>query len=224
MSSRVFQPWLFYQQHLLCFFAALTLSCSIAALDLSETLVNYIESRFGSSAAQRLFDWETLANSHHQAPNSEKLELVNRFFNKAKFVPDSKQWNSEDYWATPVELLAVNAGDCEDYSIAKYFTLKEMGIAEDKLKITYVKALKLNQAHMVLAYYETPDAEPLILDNLVAEIRPASERQDLVPVYSFNGEGLWLARFKDSKNKRIGGSDKLQNWMDMLTRQRKLIK
>lgn len=222
MNSGFSKDWFVYQRaFLLCF--AIT-SSSLVALELSQTLVNYIQSRFGDSAAQRLFDWEALANSHHQAETAFKLERVNHFFNRARFVPDQEQWNSEDYWATPVELLAVNAGDCEDYSIAKYFTLKEMGVPEEKLKITYVKALKLNQAHMVLAYYETPDSEPLILDNLIPDIKPASERDDLVPVYSFNGEGLWLARYKDSKNKRIGSSDKLENWMDMLTRQRKLIK
>lgn len=223
MTSRFPATW-YYDQKILTLCCAIFLgSSSLWALELSQTLVNYIQSRFGDAAAQRLFDWEKLANSHHQEASSFKLEKVNRFFNQAKFVSDDEQWNSEDYWATPVELLAVNAGDCEDYSIAKYFTLKEMGIPEEKLKITYVKALKLNQAHMVLAYYESPDAEPLILDNLIPEIRPASERNDLVPVYSFNGEGLWLSRYKDTKNKRIGSSDKLDNWMDMLTRQRKLI-
>ncbi|WP_197479414.1 transglutaminase-like cysteine peptidase, partial [Oleiphilus sp. HI0132] len=81
-------------------------------------------------------------------------------------------------WATPLEFLATNAGDCEDFSIAKYFTLREMGIPDDMIKITYVKALELNQAHMVLAYYPTPDAEPLILDNLINEIKPAGQRTD----------------------------------------------
>ena len=77
---------------------------------------------------------------------------------------------------------------------------------------------------MVLAYYEQPDSEPLILDNLIAEIKPSSQRDDLLPVYSFNGEGLWLSRFKGNKQKRIGGPERLDNWLDMMTRQKKLIK
>jgi predicted transglutaminase-like cysteine proteinase len=200
------------------------MSTSIWALELSRTLLDYIDNRFGSSATQRLIDWQTLANSNLDRQAIEKLNDVNAFFNQATFISDQKHWGSEDYWATPVELLATNGGDCEDYSIAKYFTLKEMGIPEEKLKITYVKALKLNQAHMVLAYYEQPDSEPLILDNLIAEIKPSSQRDDLLPVYSFNGEGLWLSRFKGNKQKRIGGPERLDNWLDMMTRQNKLIK
>ena len=116
-----------------------------------------------------------------------KLSLVNTFFNKTDFKSDISHWGKEDYWASPVELLSTNAGDCEDYSIAKYFTLMAMGVPVENLRITYVKAVKLNQAHMVLAYYAAPNEEPLILDNMTDEILPASERTDLVPVYSFNG-------------------------------------
>ena len=146
-------------------------------------------------------------------------KFVNDFFNQARFVDDQTLWNEEDYWATPVELLARNAGDCEDYAIAKFFTLLSAGFNEDKLQISYVKALELNQAHMVLAYYEAPDAEPLILDNINSNILPASERPDLEPVYSFNGLGLWLNRFERDKAKRLGGPEVMSNWNDMLRRQ-----
>jgi predicted transglutaminase-like cysteine proteinase len=216
--------WPKMPRHLIVIWLAGLMSTSIWALELSRTLLDYIDNRFGSSATQRLIDWQTLANSNLDRQALEKLNDVNAFFNQATFISDQKHWGSEDYWATPVELLATNGGDCEDYSIAKYFTLKEMGIPEEKLKITYVKALKLNQAHMVLAYYEQPDSEPLILDNLIAEIKPSSQRDDLLPVYSFNGEGLWLSRFKGNKQKRIGGPERLDNWLDMMTRQNKLIK
>jgi predicted transglutaminase-like cysteine proteinase len=216
--------WPKIPRHLVVIWFVGLMSTSLFALELSRTLLDYIDSRFGSSATQRLIDWQTLANSNLDRQAIEKLNDVNAFFNQATFISDQKHWGSEDYWATPVELLATNGGDCEDYSIAKYFTLKEMGIPEEKLKITYVKALKLNQAHMVLAYYEQPDSEPLILDNLIAEIKPSSQRDDLLPVYSFNGEGLWLSRFKGNKQKRIGGPERLDNWLDMMTRQNKLIK
>jgi len=91
-------------------------------------------------------------------------------------------------------MLASNGADCEDFSIAKYFALKELGVPIERLRITYVKAVQLNQAHMVLAYYPAPKDEPLILDNLENGVRPASERTDLVPVYSFNDEDVLLAR------------------------------
>jgi len=202
----------------LCFVAA-----SPIALELNQSLIDFIQKRFGIEAVQRLQQWEKIANFKEDIAVDKKLMLVNTFFNRAEFVSDQEHWGKQDYWATPVELLATNAGDCEDYSIAKYFTLKEMGVEEEKLKITYVKAIKLDQAHMVLAYYPEPGAEPYILDNLINEIKPASERDDLIPVYSFNGEGLWLSKLRGQEGKRIGNSDKLDNWQDLLSRQHKLM-
>lgn len=216
------------KRQLLCMLAlAITVQTSFA-LELSSALLNFINERFGAQAKQRLLDWQDLANLTPQQSSKlstvDKLKLVNDFFNRASFVSDQEHWGRVDYWATPVELLATNAGDCEDYSIAKYFTLKEMGFPVEQLKITYVKALELDQAHMVLAYYESPDAQPLILDNLINEIQPASQRTDLRPVYSFNTEGLWLNKFKGSLGKRLSGPEKIDNWLDMMTRQNKLIK
>ncbi len=114
-------------------------------------------------------------------------------------------------------MLSSNGGDCEDFSLAKYFTLRALGVADKKLNLTYVKALNLNQAHMVLTYYPSPGAEPLILDNLIQEIRPASRRQDLLPVYSFNGSGLWVAKNR-SRGKKVGSSDRLKKWKNILQR------
>ena len=118
-------------------------------------------------------------------------------------------WGVKDYWATPLEFLSRGAGDCEDYSIAKYFTLKELGVSEKKMRITYVKALKLRQAHMVLTYFETPRSVPLVLDNLIPTIKPATQRKDLLPVYSFNGSGLWLAKSRGS-GKKVGSSSRFR--------------
>lgn len=213
----------------LCFFSSL-MAClfvsafTVVALELNDDLIRFIEKRFGAQATQRLRQWEKIANLKTNLDISEKLSLVNRFFNRAEFVSDIKHWGKEDYWASPVELLATNAGDCEDYSIAKYFTLREMGVPIEKMKITYVKALKLNQAHMVLAFYPEPGAEPLVLDNLINEIKPASERDDLVPVYSFNGEGLWLSKLRGQEGKRIGDAKKLESWQELLDRHRTLMK
>jgi predicted transglutaminase-like cysteine proteinase len=151
------------------------------------------------------------------AETDRQMRLVNSFFNRVSFVSDIRHWGEEDYWATPVELLATNGGDCEDFSIAKYVTLKSMGVPDEQMRIVYVKALRLNQAHMVLAWYATPDADPLILDNLTNEILPASKRTDLEPVYSFNGEGLWLNR-SGGKSRRIGKASGLDNWQKVKQR------
>ena len=107
--------------------------------------------------------------------------------------------------------MASNGGDCEDYSIAKYFLLKEFGVPVERLRITYVKAVKLNQAHMVLAYYAAPGSEPLILDNLEDRVRPASDRSDLVPVYSFNDDDVVLVR-----DSRKSNPLQIRAWRDLL--------
>lgn len=123
-------------------------------------------------------------------------------------------WRQTDYWATPVESLIKAAGDCEDYALAKYFSLRHLGIPSEKLRITYVKALSQNQAHMVLTFYSSPTADPLVLDNLIGEIRPASQRKDLLPVYAFNAEGLYLPGAHGGK--RSSDSKKLSRWQDVL--------
>ena len=120
----------------------------------------------------------------------------------------------------PGETLSRGGADCEDYSIAKYFTLRELGVPDEKLRITYVKALKLNAHHMVLAYYSTPTSVPLVLDNLNGRILPATERKDLAPIYSFNGDGLWLAKSRGG-GQRMGTSDRIKMWEDLNARMQK---
>lgn len=185
-------------------------------LGLSEKLLNKISETYGEAAKDRLLDWQAVVLYDGVGQSEEeKLETVNNFFNKnARFVNDIDHWNMVDYWATPVEFLSTNGGDCEDFSIAKYFTLKEMGVPVEKMRIMYVKALDYNQAHMVLTYYPTPDAEPVILDNLINEIKLASSRTDLVPVYSFNADGLWIAKER-GKGRRVGSSERISLWRDL---------
>ncbi|WP_312985457.1 cysteine protease LapG [Atlantibacter sp.] len=170
-------------------------------------------------AQRRIDDWAALLKNQPEGDVREKLSRVNQFFNKRlEFKDDIVVWRQQDYWATPIEFLRKGAGDCEDYAIAKYLTLREMGVPASQLRITYVKALQLNQAHMVLTWYPTPNAIPLVLDNLKDAILPATQRPDLLPVYSFNGEGMWLPQA--GSNKRVGDSKRLSRWQDLLTRMR----
>ncbi len=171
------------------------------------------------AAQRRIDEWATLVNRPVNGDVKGALNRVNRFFNsRMAFRDDSVVWGQQDYWATPVEFLRKGAGDCEDYAIAKYFSLRKMGIPASQLRITYVKALRLNQAHMVLTWYQTPDAIPLVLDNLNGAILPATQRPDLLPVYSFNGVGLWLPKTDGSR--QVGDSKRLSRWQDLLTRMR----
>lgn len=165
-------------------------------------------------------DWEDLVNDSRGIPERDKLEAVNLFFNKhIWFVDDIEHWRQEDYWATPMETMATLGGDCEDFVIAKYFTLREVGVADERLRLTYVRSTLVNQPHMVLAYYATPDTEPLLLDNLMDAIRPASRRRDLTPVYSFNGRSLWRAK-ELGQGRQVGSAGRVNLWTDVIHRMR----
>lgn len=174
--------------------------------------------RLGQLAEQRtqalLQEMANMAN----AQESDKLRSINGFFNRSiQFRSDADNWGAVDYWASPIEMLARGQGDCEDYAIAKYFSLIATGVSPAKMRMVYVRAQTGGtvQAHMVLAYYPDPLAEPLILDNLITDIRPASRRPDLAPVFSFNAEGLWQG---------VGGSSagdpvaRLSRWRETLSK------
>jgi predicted transglutaminase-like cysteine proteinase len=165
---------------------------------------------------QRIEAWYDLMREKQTAPEMEKLESVNNFFNRLEFVDDRHLWGREDYWATPREMLVKNGGDCEDFATAKYFTLRQLNVPEEKMRMTYVKALQLKQPHMVLSFYPAPSADPLVLDSLVKRILTASERSDLIPIYSFNGQNLWLAKKQGSD--RLGGADRLSLWQELQLR------
>lgn len=164
---------------------------------------------------ERVSAWKQMIEKGAHWSDVERLHSVNDFVNEVRFVDDIIHWQKEDYWATPLQTLVTKAGDCEDLSIAKYFTLTSMGMDENKLRLTYVKALSINKPHMVVSYYEEPNVEPLVLDNLNTVILPASQRRDLLPVYSFNGTGLWTTK-RDQSGKYVGDSSRISLWKGLL--------
>ncbi|MDQ6969547.1 MAG: transglutaminase-like cysteine peptidase [Mariprofundus sp.] len=207
-----------------CVFLLMLLSVSVGIagkFGFSPEFLQEIAAQFGYRAQDRVVAWQELIEKNQAGDDYQKIFAVNRFFNKVRFISDKKHWARNDYWATPVEFLSTNGGDCEDFSIAKYFTLRELGVPDEKLRITYVKALRLNQAHMVLAYYPTSQSDPLILDNLIKKIRRASTRNDLLPVYSFNGKDLWVAKERGQGRKLAGGSQRIDLWRDLNVRMKK---
>jgi predicted transglutaminase-like cysteine proteinase len=188
-----------------------------SGIRLSQAAINELGQTYGEPARRRLAAWQRLLEDLADADEATKLREVNRFFNQVRFLDDIIHWKKTDYWATPVEFLVSNGGDCEDFSIAKYYTLRELGVPIEKMSIAYVKALELNQAHMVLTYYPTPSDVPLVLDNLISDIKPASQRPDLLHVYSFNGDNLWLTK-KGRRADLVGASDRLKPWVQLQSR------
>lgn len=171
-------------------------------------------SGISNETEQRVNAWRQLIDRGRDWSDQRQLTAANDFINQNQFVDDIIHWNKEDYWATPLQTIVTEGGDCEDFAVAKYFTLTEMGMSADKLRLTYVKALTLDQAHMVVSYYASPNEIPLVLDNLDPVIRPATERDDLLPVYSFNGDGLWLNKQQNAEY--VDDSSRLSLWQQLL--------
>lgn len=215
MRTRHFPLWLLPGSVLL-FFAGAP-SAADYEIRLTEKVVASAEAKYGRDARRRLSAWTSMVASSRNKTEAEKLTLTNNLFNRVRNVPDMENWGRPQYWATPVEMLASNGATAEDYAIGKYFTLLALGVSMSSLHITYVKAANLppaSQAHMVLTYYSSPDSMPLVLDNLDPEIKPGSAREDLTPVYSFNGNGLWLARERSAGRSAASGNASLWNEMN----------
>lgn len=213
--------WKFHQIRRACLACFITSSITISCLYAAPTqklnaphIISTLESRYGARAGLRANAWFKVLEQSKTLSERQKLEKVNNFFNLFRFVDDIKLWGVSNYWATPMEFIGVNGGDCEDFSIAKYFTLLQLGVPENKMRITMVKATSVNQYHMVLAYYQTPSSIPIILDNLDRKIKPATQRRDLLPVYSFNGKQLWLNKEK-GRGVLAGSSTRLEKWNDL---------
>lgn len=163
----------------------------------------------------------SLLDAASELDDPGQLIAVNAFFNRRiVFRDDLDAWGETDHWATPLEALARGEGDCEDFAIAKYFTLTALGVPTDRLRLVYMRAWMPGppprlQPHMVLAHFDAPSADPSILDNLVADVQPASRRADLAPVYSFNAYGLWLGLGPQAAGDPL---QRLPRWRQLLRR------
>lgn len=180
----------------LLFFVAAAVATFSSAADfaVSKSSLDKIEKEYGVFAKRRLFALVQMMNEAKNLDDMGKLEKVNDFFNETPYESDMKVWGISDYWATRLEFIGKDKGDCEDFVIAKYFTLKELGVPTSKLFMTYAKSLRYKTGHLVLTYYETPKSIPLVLDSYNYKVLPASQRDDLVPIYSFSGDDLFNAK------------------------------
>ena len=187
----------------------------LAEAFVSAQLLKRVEAKYGEYAKNRfIYLQETLENLKDKSV-MQKLEGVNNFFNDVGYLSDVKNYRKKDYWATPWEFLARDRGDCEDYVIAKYFALKYLGIDAKKLYFSYVKSTRFKAPHMVLTYFETPTSIPLVLDNNNFKIFPATQRRDLIPIYNFNGEALYVAS-KSGNKRKIEKSRRHKKWDQLL--------
>lgn len=193
----------------------------------TEKLAAFLDDRYGERGRQAYADWKRMADTALGLAPAEQLARVNDFFNRRIRVDeDSRIWGRPDYWATPGELLGNGRGDSEDFVIAKYFTLLALRLAPERLRLVYVRtrgeapeagAGRASPVHMVLAYYDAPGSDPLILDNRTDALLTAANRPELRPVYSFNSLGVW----EETATAAAAGDPKRRAvWEDTLRRAR----
>jgi len=153
--------------------------------------------KYGEFAVKRLSGLLALMDSVINEAEDTKVIKVNAFYNQLMYKSDAKTWGKSDYRASRLEFLGVGQGDCEDYAVAKFLTLLQLGVPEEKLFLTYVKAKGYaDEAHMVVTYYKKKGTVPFVLDNYVKTIMPATKRKDLVPIYSFTANDLFIQKQK----------------------------
>lgn len=184
----------------------------------ASVLLSRSQAKYGQRGVQNVSAWLAQLAQLQGRDEAELLRAVNDFWNQhVRGDEDIRLWGQTDYWATPLESLGRQAGDCEDFVIGKYFSLRHLGVPAEKLRFVYVRANVGGQsiAHMVLGYYPDAVSEPLVLDNLASSIRPASERTDLAPVFSFNAEGVYVQGAKPASADRLG------RWRNLLERMRR---
>lgn len=183
---------------------------------IDEKSLQKAEQLYGVKAKQRMQNLVKLLNTLSPKSEEEKLKAINDFFNKVEFKNDLIVWKQKDYWASREEFLNIDEGDCEDYVIAKYFSLLQLGLSEEQIFLTYVKAIKYKQSHMVLTYFKKRGAVPLVLDNIVQEILPSTKRRDLRPLFSFNGEKIYMAKQRGLGREVPKGKVNLKKWSSLI--------
>lgn len=184
----------------------------------TDKLAAFVRQHYGKTGDKTYADWRRMVDDAATAAMPDKLARVNDFFNRSiRPGSDQRIWGRPDYWATLGEVLGTGAGDNEDFVIAKYFTLRALNVPAERLRLVYVRTRDASDpVHMVLAYFETPDREPVLLDNRTGDIQPASRRPELRPVYSFNSLGAW----GDARDLTDPSSGRPTPWEDTLRRAR----
>lgn len=132
--------------------------------------------------------WLRFIGSLEDASMDKKIKAVNDYMNKIAFVPDTKNYGETDHWATPIEFLA-RGGDCEDYAISKYISLRALGVPKDKMRLAIVNDSVMRMPHAVLVVYDKGEAK--ILDNQNPAILDSADITRYTPIYSISQLAWW---------------------------------
>lgn len=220
------QTWLRTAIAIVCSAFIVVFSTVTPSADLNINFNAFADQMRGQFPAERIQvvnEWQALLEELDGQPENEQVLRINTFFHRnIRYQRDETLYEQNDYWASPLETLGYGRGDCEDWAIAKYISLRQLGVSDEKLRLIYVRARiggptsRLSEAHMVLGYYETPDAVPMIMDSLIGNVLPATQRDDLSPVFSFNAAGLWAGQGASRAN--ASPLARLSLWRDVIER------
>ncbi len=141
--------------------------------------------------ACHLRDWQRFLAELRGADAPTQLDRVNRYMNRAPYITDPRNYSVDDYWATPRQFFNRD-GDCEDYAIAKFMSLRALGWDNDDLRIVVLKDVNLRIAHAVLVVYG--DGAVWVLDNQIEQVVAADRIRHYRPYYSVNEDSWWLHR------------------------------
>ncbi len=136
--------------------------------------------------------WERMLSEQSGNSLEAKLDAVNDFFNDIKYVEDKDNLGVEDYWQTPYEFMS-RGGDCEDYAIAKFISLKRLGVPESSMRIIIVQDNNLGGImHAVLEVKS--GGERYLLDNQASSVTNEANIYHYRPIYAINSRSWWAYR------------------------------
>jgi predicted transglutaminase-like cysteine proteinase len=132
--------------------------------------------------------WLTFLGTLKDASDERKIQAVNDYMNRVPFIEDTKNYGRNDHWATPMEFLR-RGGDCEDYAIAKYISLRALGVPQHKMRLAIVYDRVMRMPHALLAVAERGETE--ILDNQNPAVISSSDITRYKPIYSISQVAWW---------------------------------
>ncbi len=135
--------------------------------------------------------WQKLLAESRAKPPLQQLEQINKFLNQYRYITDPINWGVDDYWESPSQFLA-RYGDCEDYAIAKFLSLRALGWDNDRLRVVVLQDLNLKIPHAVLV--AQVDGKYFVLDNQIPQVVEASTIRHYRPIFSVNETAWWLHR------------------------------
>ena len=139
-----------------------------------------------------LQQWKAFLEGIRHFPPLEAMREVNRFANHARYIIDPVNYGMPDYWATPLQFMRKD-GDCEDYAIIKFMSLRALGFDGDRLRLVVLQDMNLRAAHAVLVAFV--DGTAWLLDNQVKDMVRADAIRHYRAIYSVNETSWWLHRY-----------------------------